>query len=965
MSDPQIRFGPFALDVDPVRLWRGSDCVELRPKSLKVLHYLAARSGQLVTKGELFEQVWSGRVVSESGLRLCVREIRAALEDNAGAPQYLETVVGRGYRFLEGRDGRALLPDVAGPMVGRDSELLQLEDYYRSVVDGRSRFVLLGGEPGIGKTTLLNAFLDRVSQASSAMVTQGQCVVHYGKEEPFGPLLEAVARLCHAENGTQVIEILKRHAPMWLMQLPGLIEPFELERIQHQVEGAGPERMSREFCHVVENLTVKAPLILVVEDLHWADVSTLDLLATLAQYPEASRLLLLGTYRPADAVLYASSLRDIVRELKGHGDCEEMLLESLSNEDIGTYLNVRLRGAIADDLSTRIYRRTNGNPLFFVNLIEFLIRQQMLVRRDDCWAVSEKAQQLEESVPESLRSLILRRFEALSEESRQILETASVVGPEFSGAATSAGLDQDSSEIDAKCEALAAQGQFIEATRLETWPDGTMSGRYRFQHPLYVEVLYEQLGEARRARIHRRVAERLEQGYGDRVDEVATTLATHFDRGREPDREIRYRKLAAEQALKYHAYPEVIEQLERGLDAITQLPECVAKSEDELELLMLLGPCLIATQGYAAEEVEHTYNRAQQLYERLEKESYHFPILWNLAGFRMVRAELARSGPLVHQLLELANASGEEESVLMAHSALGQQLFFEGSFEPANLQFDQVMSRYDIERHGALADVYSQEDPGIMSTSMDALVLWFLGFPDESTARTESALEIAEKLSNPHSLALCLIFNSWLCQLRGDAKATQEQAENLIEICSQHSIYWISFGRMLRGWAIAQQTAQPEGLELVRQGLDEWRAGGSELGVPYCLGLLGETYRALGQIDAAQSSVEEALLLVDKKYDRWFESELHRLQGELELVSDNGDREVAADCFARSLRVAREQQARSLELRAALSLSRLWLQQGRSREAYELLEPISAWFPAALETSELADARSLLRQHVP
>ena len=912
MSDPQIRFGPFDLDVDPVRLRRGSDSVELRPKSLKVLHYLAARPGQLVTKGELFERVWSGRVVSESGLRLCVREIRAALEDNAGAPQYLETVVGRGYRYLEGRDGRALLPDVAGPMVGRDSELLQLEDYYRSVVDGRSRFVLLGGEPGIGKTTLLNAFLDRVSEGNSAMLAQGQCVVHYGKEEPFGPLLEAVARLCHAENGTEVIEIFKRYAPMWLMQLPGLIEPFELERIQNQVEGTSPERMSREFCHAVENLTVKAPLILVVEDLHWAAVSTLDLVAALAQYPEASRLLILGTYRPADAVLYASSLRDIVRELKGHGDCEEMLLESLSKEDIGTYLSGRLRGAIADDLSTRIYARTNGNPLFFVNLVEFLIRHQMLVRRDDCWAASEKAQRLEEAVPESLRSLILRRFEALSDESRHILEAASVVGLEFSGAATSAGLDQDSSEIDTKCEAMAAQGQFIEATTLETWPDGTMSGRYRFQHPLYVEILYEQLGEARRARIHRRVAERLEKGYGDRVNEIAATLAAHFDRGREPDREIRYRKLAAEQALQYHAYTEVIEQLERGLDAIAQLPESEATSEDELELLMLLGPCLIATQGYAAEEVEHTYNRAQQLYETLEKESYRFPVLWNLAGFRMVRAELTRSGPLVHQLLELANASGQEELLLMAHSALGQQLFFEGNFEPANLQFDQVISRYDVERHGALADVYSQEDPGIMCTSMDALALWFLGFPEESTARMESALAIAEKLSNPHGSALSLLFSSWLCQLRRDAKATQEQAEKLIEVCTQHSIYWLSYGHMLRGWAITQQTAEPEGLELVRHGLDEWRAGGSELGVPYCLGLLSETYRALGQIDAAQSSVEEALLLVDKNNDRWFESELHRLQGELELKSDNGDREVAVDCFARSRRVAREQQARSL-----------------------------------------------------
>ena len=461
------------------------------------------------------------------------------------------------------------------------------------------------------------------------------------------------------------------------------------------------------------------------------------------------------------------------------------------------------------------------------------------------------------------------------------------------------------------------------------------------------------------------MAERLEKGYGDRVDEVAATLATHFDRGREPDREIRYRKLAAEQALKYHAYPEVIEQLKHGLDAITQLPESVANSEDELELLMLLGPCLIATQGYAAEDVEHTYNRAQQLYERLEKESYRFPVLWNLAGFRMVRAELARSGPLVKELLELANASGEEELVLMAHDALGQQLFFEGSFEPANLHFDQVISRYDVERHGALADIYSQEDPGIMCSSMDALALWFLGFPEESRARTESALEIAEKLSNPHSSALSLVFDTWLCQLRGDAKATQEQAESLIEICRQHTIYWLSYGHMLRGWAIAQQTAEPEGLEMIRHGLDEWRAGGAELGVPYSLGLLSEAYRALGQIDAAQSSVEEALSLIDRNHDRWFESELHRLQGELELQSDSGDRELAADCFARSLRVAREQQARSFELRAALSLSRLWLQQGRSREACELLEPISAWFPAALETSELADARSLLRQHVP
>ncbi|MGI9285287.1 MAG: winged helix-turn-helix domain-containing protein, partial [Pseudomonadales bacterium] len=204
---------------------------------MQVLQYLAERPGQLVSKEELFKRVWSGRVVSDSGLRLCVREVRDALGDNAEAPHYLQTITGRGYRFLEGRDGRALFPDTTGPVVGRDAELRQLEDYYQLAADGQHQFVLLSGEPGIGKTTVLDNFLDLVAEQSTAKIVKAQCVVHFGKGEAYGPLLQAIAKNCDSQHGAELLRVLKQYAPTWLLQLPGVLNPFERERLQPQIAG--------------------------------------------------------------------------------------------------------------------------------------------------------------------------------------------------------------------------------------------------------------------------------------------------------------------------------------------------------------------------------------------------------------------------------------------------------------------------------------------------------------------------------------------------------------------------------------------------------------------------------------------------------------------------------------------------------------------------------------------------------
>ena len=511
MKDSQVEFGPFSLGGEPVCLRRGSDPIKLRPMSLQVLRYLSERPGQYVSKEELLDRVWTGRIISDSGLRLCVREIRTALDDDAKNPHYLETIVGKGYCFLEGTGGKAPYPGSTGPIVGRDAELSRLEDLYHSALAGHTQFVLLAGEPGIGKTTLVNSFLDRISRDHDAHVIQGQCVVHYGKQEAYGPVLEAISTFYRDQNDTGFIRDMERHAPGWLLQLPEMLDAMLLERVKRMTEGMVPERMTREFCQLIAAMAEKKLLIIVIEDLHWADISTVDLLASLAEHNNLP-LMIMGSYRPADAVLYRQSLRDMVRELKGRGLCQELLQELLTEADLAKYLTGRLNGEVSDDLIERLYRRSEGNPLFMVKLFEEFIKTQVLVCHDGLWCVGKEAGALEGNIPESLQALIVRHLAALPPAQQKLLEVASVVGMNFCTAAMTDALAIPAEEIDNACEKLAVDQQFIESANYLTWPDGTVTDNYRFRHHLYLEVIYRRIADARRTRIHRKVGKRTGSG---------------------------------------------------------------------------------------------------------------------------------------------------------------------------------------------------------------------------------------------------------------------------------------------------------------------------------------------------------------------------------------------------------------------------------------------------------------------
>jgi predicted ATPase len=591
-------FDAFRLEPPPGGLCRGDTVIALRPRSLAVLRYLVMHAGRLVTKAELRQHVWGGTHVSDTVLRTCVQEIRAVLSDTAAAPQYLETVAQQGYRFRVVGETEEPPPRTADPIVGRQPVVERPETWFQRAVHGARQLVLVSGDVGIGKTTVVDLFLAHLAAGSGVRTGRGQCVEHYGEGEPYLPFLEALWQLAHGSAQDTLLAVLRRYAPLWLVQLPGLVSEPELERLQRQVTGATPARMQRELAQALDVLAADAPLVLVLEDLQWSDRSTVDLLASLAQRREPAQLLVLGTYRPVDVVLQAHPLHTMVQELGGRGQVRELPLELLTAEDVAAYLTERLRGPIAAPLAAFIYERTDGNALFMVNLVEHLVQQRLLARRAGQWTLRVGEEARVARLPEEVRQLLTRRLDALPAAARRVLEVASVVGQEFAAAAVAAGTQGAVDDVEGLCDGLAAHGLFIADTGLTVWPDGTSSGRYRFHHALYPQVLYEALGTARRGRLHHQVGARLEAGYGALAGESAAQLAVHFERGGGVQRAVHYWQHAGANTARRNAHHDAIAAVTKGLTLLAALPDSPERTRPRTHAAAHPGGAADGRQGH-------------------------------------------------------------------------------------------------------------------------------------------------------------------------------------------------------------------------------------------------------------------------------------------------------------------------------------------------------------------------------
>jgi predicted ATPase/DNA-binding winged helix-turn-helix (wHTH) protein len=694
-SEHRITFGPFCLDLEVThgRLWRGEHIIALRPRSLAVLRYLVEHAGRLVTKAELRQQVWTGTHVTDTVLRVCVRDIRAALGDEAAAPQYVATVGQQGYRFLVQGDGNVSPPVLAGPIVGRQREVDTLEGWFQRAARGERQLVFLSGDAGVGKTTVLDLWLTRLVAGGAVRSGRGQCTEHYGEAEPYLPLLDALGRLSHGPHGHEIVTVLRRYAPMWLVQLPGLLGDAELEWVQRQVQGATRARMIRELAEALEMLTADTPLVVVLEDLHWSARSTVECLAALAQRQEPARLLVLGTYRPVETVLRAHPLRGLVQELEGRGQVVDLRLEFLPAEDVTAYVAGRLGGPVAPPLAAFVHARTDGNALFMVNLVEHLVQQGLVRRQAGQWTLREGAAVHE--LPTGLRQLLLRRIEALAPAARRVLEVASVMGDTFVVPAVAAGLEEAVVEVEAVCDALAVQEYMIADSGLCVWPDGTRGGSYRFRHALYQQVLYEQVGATRRAQLHGRIGARLAVGYGGQAGDLAATLALHAERGGEAQQAVQYWQQAGEQAARRNAYHEAAAYLTKGLTVLATLPDSPERTHHELTLLLSLGELLMVAKGLGAPEAGEVYTQAHRICQQVGEPRQLFQVLRGLYRFHGTQAQLHTAGELSQQLLHLAHHQDDINLVLEGHMAMGSV---------AILRSDLVTARAHLEQSLRLCD---------------------------------------------------------------------------------------------------------------------------------------------------------------------------------------------------------------------------------------------------------------------
>lgn len=786
-QDRHLAFGPFRLDPAKKQLWRDEQVIPLQPRPLAVLEYLALRFGQTVTKEELLAQVWADTYVTKTSLKVCIRAIRQALNDDASQPRYLETVGWEGYRFLgplhtlavahgaESAAQHSALGMQHPLLVGRETELARLNERLAQAVHGERQLVFVTGEAGIGKTTLVEAFVAGVwkqivareeerqkvkSKKHKAKIPRdtptphvqplaprlwlgrGQCVEHYGEGEAYLPVLEALGRLCRGPEGAHVVTVLAQYAPTWLVQMPALVSETDLDTLQRRVQGATRERMLREMAEALEALTAEQGLVLVLEDLHWSDRSTLDLLAAVAQRREPARLFVLATYRPTDVVIHEHPIKGMKQTLQARGHCEELCLELLAEGEVQTYLTQRLAPQpVPDGLARQIYQRTDGQPLFMANVVEHYLQQGNLD---------------ENEVPANVQQLIAQQLTRLSAEEQRALEAASVAGYEFPVASVAVALKDDAEAVEERCEELARQGQFLQEAGTVEWPDGTLSGCYRFRHALYQQVLYQRIAPARQVRWHRVIGECSEGAYGARAREIAAELALHFERGRDAGRAVMYLRHAAENAVQRFAHAEAIATLQH---ALTQVPFLPAPEQESLQLKIYLQLAFSLSVLGRFREILTLLLPQRETIERRQESAIAGPYYFRLGLTYSYLGEQEQAADAADRAVWHAQQCGDVTTMGQAHYVLALRGYWMGEPAAGTLHGRQAIRLLSgTTEHNWLG----------LSQWILGLNYLFLGEPAPALAAEAEAARLADELQDPRLQSFAAWSIGWIQAAHGE-----------------------------------------------------------------------------------------------------------------------------------------------------------------------------------------------------
>ena len=839
------------------------------------------------------------------------------------------------------------------PLVGRASEVALLLQLWGRAKDGEGQVVLLSGEPGIGKSRITQVLREGlVSEPHTRL--RYQCSPYY-TNTAFYPIidqLERAAGFAHddaPESRLDKLEILlsqgtenvSEAAPLFAALLSLPVErypPLNLSPQRHK------EKTFEALSEQTVGLARHNPVLMIVEDVHWVDPTTLDMLGTIVDRIEDAAVLLVITYRPEFEPPWRDGSHVTLHALNRLSPQQgaRMVAEVTGSE--------ALPKAVLD----QIIAKTDGVPLFVEELTKTVLEARLGGGQKNAAATDATV-----AIPATLQDSLMARLDRL-ESGKAIAQLGACIGREFSYRLIEAIAPGDHAGLD---EALA---QLIDAELLYRYgrpPDAT----YSFKHALVQETAYQSLLKSRRQPIHGRIAETLQKQFVDIVEAEPDLLAHHYTEAGLIKQAIPYWQQAGERAVQRSANIEAIGHFTKALNVLQPLPDSPERNQQELTPQVALGVPLAVTTGYASAEVVQVFKRARELCEQVGETPHLFPTLHGLWAAYDTQAEHEEAQKATIQLLTLAQSVDDSALILQARLASGFTLFYLGELVTAQEHFEAGVSLYDAEQRRAHVAL-NRRDPRVGCLAFAAWALWHLGYPDQAMEKGDEAITLAREPLHPFSLVWALTPAGIVHQHRKEWQAARERSETVIALCADHGFeFYSAWGTMTRGAALAAQGHPAEGMAQIHQGLIAYEATGAELGRSYFLALLAEAHLRVGQVKEGLASVARALIFVDHTKERLFEAELYRLKGELTLQSlaarqKSKVEEEAEACFQKALDVARHQQAKSLQLRASTSLARLWQRQKKQVEAHELLSEIYNWFTEGFGTNDLQEAKTLLKE---
>ncbi|HVF40280.1 MAG TPA: protein kinase [Gemmatimonadaceae bacterium] len=871
-----------------------------------------------------------------------------------------------------GDDEEPLTAAPRGEVVGRELEKVALRDEFAAASAGRVAVVCVSGEPGIGKTTVVEDFLAELGRSGNHLIARGRCSERLAGAEAYLPILDALEDLLRNDNAGAVRTSLDAHAPSWRKQ----VAPFDTDPGAPTAPPASQERLKRELVAFLEDVCFGRTLVLFVEDIHWSDASTVDMLAYIITRLNDARLLMIATFRPSELLMAQHPFLALKLDLQTRGIARELPLAFLTQEEVKTLLALKFPGsALPPEIPRMIHSRTEGNPLFVADIAEYLQRKGAIRDVDGKWTVSGSLPDLERELPESMRSMVQRKIGQLGEADTQLLTAASVQGYSFDSVVVAAALGRDAGDIEERLDELDRIHTFVQRRDEREFPDGTISSRYRFVHVLYQNALYSSLSVSRRVALSRAVGEALLRFHQGTPGPVAGELAFLFETARDAAKASEFFGIAARNAAKVFANEEAAIAARRGLAVLARIPENPERKTRELSLHSILGTSVAATQGYAAPEVLTSMARARVIAEELGQQPQLAPVIWGLFAYYLVSGDIPEARAMAEHYRGWATATGDPLMLVGAHAAVAISLFYVGDFHGALEHCGKAGEYYESRQRHVYHAMYRM-DPGVFFLNEQARITWLVGSPDTALQARDRALALGAESPDPRSLAFALLSASILHHLRREPHKSLEYSGKCIAICDEHGIAQERIWAMaLHGWSLAQTGRTREGIQEIEASLGVQRGRHAELNLTFGLRQLADAFLAAGEPERARDAAREGLEISERHGEVASKAELYRLMGVslVALEEQEGHlRDHAVDsnakhgtataetCFRAALDLARSQKATSLELRAALHLARVLTKEGRDAEAMTMLGDIRARFTEGLETPDLREADELL-----